>query len=86
MFVSMCFKIMSKVVKYTCMLRRYNYTQDQLNTRHFIIIFFGIFLRGGGAKFKFAPGRQIPSPRHCFLMLVHLCNIMVKNWLLLLCW
>ena len=47
MFVSICFKIMSKVVKYTCMLRRYNYTQDQLNTRHFIIIFLGFFLRGG---------------------------------------
>ena len=53
---SMCFKIMSKVVKYTCRLRRYNYTQDQLNTRHFndfIIIFLGIFLRGG-TKLKFA--------------------------------
>ena len=28
------------------------------------MIFLGIFLRGGGAKFKFAPGRQIPSLRH----------------------
>ena len=35
----MCFKIMSKVVKYTCTLRLYIYTHDQLNTRHFIIIF-----------------------------------------------
>ena len=25
----------------------------------------GIFLRGRGAKFKFAPGRQLPSLRHC---------------------
>ena len=64
MFVSMCFKIMSKIVKYACRLRRYQIhriTQDQLNTRHFL----GIFLRGGGAKFKFAPGRHIPSLRHC---------------------
>ena len=65
MFVSMCFKILSKVVKYTCRLRRYNYTHDQLNTRHYVIIFLGIFLRGRGAKFKFAPGRQILSLRHC---------------------
>ena len=27
------------VVKYTCRLRRYKYTHDQLNTRHFNIIF-----------------------------------------------
>ena len=33
-------------------------------TRHCIIIF-GNFFRGGGAKFKFVPGRQIPSLRHC---------------------
>ena len=61
MLVSMCFKIMSKVVKYTCRLRRYNYTHDQLNrsTRHFISIFRN-FLRGGGAKFKFAPGARYP--------------------------
>ena len=64
MFVSTCFKIISKVVKYTCRLRRYNYTHDQLNTRHYIMIFLGIFF-WGGAKFKFAPGRQIPSLRHC---------------------
>ena len=61
----MCFKIISKVVKYTCRLRRYNYTHDQLNTRHHIRIFLGLFFeKGGGAKFKFAPGRQIPSLRH----------------------
>ena len=63
MLVSMCFKIMSKVVKYTCRLRRYhNYTHDQLNrsTRHFISIFRN-FLKGGGrAKFKFAPGARYP--------------------------
>ena len=40
MFVSKCFEIMSKVVKYTCRLRRFNYTHDQLNTKHYIIIFF----------------------------------------------
>ena len=65
MFVSMCFKIMSKVVKYTCRPRRFN-THDQLNSRHFIIIFYDFF-EGGGAKFKFVPGRQIPSLRHCGL-------------------
>ena len=37
--VYMYFKIMSNVAKYTCKLRRYNYTHDQLNTRHFNIIF-----------------------------------------------
>ena len=36
---AMCFKIMSKVVKYTCKLCRYNYTHNQFNTRHFNIIF-----------------------------------------------
>ena len=39
MYVSIHFKIMSKVVKYTCRLRRYNYAHNQLNTRHFSIIF-----------------------------------------------
>ena len=29
------------------------------------ILFLRIFLRGGGAKFNFAPGRQLPSLRHC---------------------
>ena len=56
MFVSMCFKIMSKVVKYTCRLRRYNYTQDQLNTRHFL----GIFLRGGAQNSSLPPGARYP--------------------------
>ena len=63
MEVSMCFKIMSKVAKYTCRLHRYNYTHNQLNTRHFNIIFYEFF-EGGGAKFKFAPGRQLPSLSH----------------------
>ena len=60
MHVSMCFKFMSKVVKYTCRPRQYDYTHDQLNTRHYIIFFFF----GGGTKFKFAPGRQLPLLRH----------------------
>ena len=58
MFVSMCFKIISKVVKYTCRLRRYNYTHDdQLNTRHYYYydFFLGIFLRGGGRKIQVCP-------------------------------
>ena len=47
-YVCICilkFKIKSRynvfygVVKYTCRLRRYNYTHDQLNTRHLHIIF-----------------------------------------------
>ena len=38
-FTCMYFKIMSKVVKYTCRLRRYNYPHNQFNTRHFNIIF-----------------------------------------------
>ena len=42
----MCFKIMSKVVKYSCRLPQYDYTHDQLNTRHFC----GIFFLGGGAQ------------------------------------
>ena len=41
--------------KYTCWLRRYNYTHDQLNTRHYIMIFLGFFLRGGGRKIKVCP-------------------------------
>ena len=44
------------------MLRRYDYTHDQLYYTiyyHFLGFFFW-----GGAKFKFAPGRQLPSLRH----------------------
>ena len=43
LYVSMRFKIMSKVVKYTCRLRQYDYPHDQLNTRHFIIVFYFFF-------------------------------------------
>ena len=61
MFVSMCFKIMSKVVKYTCRLRRYNYTHDQLNTRHFIIIVLDFFEGGGRAQnSSLPPGARYP--------------------------
>ena len=45
----MYFKIMLKVLKYTCRLRRYYYTHDQLNTRNFNIIFVNFF-EGGGRK------------------------------------
>ena len=63
--IIMYFKIMSKVVKHTCRLRNI-YTHDQLNTLDISISFLRIFLRGGGgAKFNFAPGRQLPSLRHC---------------------
>ena len=52
-FVSMYFKIMSKVVKYTCRLRDIitQYTHDQLNTNyiHFNIILKNIF-EGGERK------------------------------------
>ena len=37
--------------------------------------FLGIFLRGGGAKFKFAPGRQIPLLRRCFRMCKVLAHV-----------
>ena len=62
MFVSMCFKIISKVVKYTCRLRRYNYTHDQLNTRHYIMIYLGIFFEGGGGaqNSSLPPGARYP--------------------------
>ena len=62
MYVSMYFKIMSNVVKYTCRLRRYNYTHDQLNTRHLNIIFLGIILRGGGGaqNLSLPPGASYP--------------------------
>ena len=52
---------------------RYNYTHDQLNTNyiHFNIILKNIF-EGGGEKFNFAPGRQLPSLRHCVKFLLAL--------------
>ena len=40
---------MSKVVKYTCRLRRYDNTHEQLNTRYFIIIS-KEFFEGEGAQ------------------------------------
>ena len=44
----------------TCRLRRYNYSHDQLNTRHFIIIFYD-FLRGPGAQnLTLPPGARYP--------------------------
>ena len=65
LYTSMCFKIMSKVVKYICMLRRYDYTHDQTVVLYILLSFFRIFFfGGGGAKFKFAPGRQLLSLRH----------------------
>ena len=60
----MYFKVMSKVVKDTCRLCRYNYTHDQLNTRHFIS-FFRIFSMEGAQNLSLPPGRQLPSLRHC---------------------
>ena len=36
---------------------------QHIEYRHFNIIF-EIFFWGGGAKFNFAPGRQLPSLRH----------------------
>ena len=60
--VSMYFKIMSKVIKYTCRIRRYNYTHNQLNTRHINIM---NFLRGWAQNLSLPLGRQLPSLRHC---------------------
>ena len=72
---------MSKVVKYTCIsLRQHNYTHDQLNTRQFIIIFKKKIEGGGGAKFKLAPGRQLPSLRHCAgWLILHVCQYVFQN-------
>ena len=47
--IIMYFKIMSKVVKHTCRLRKI-YTHDQLNTIDISISFLKNFLRGGGAQ------------------------------------
>ena len=50
-----------------------DYTHDQLNTTATSISFLRIFLRGGGgAKFNFAPGRQLPSLRHCYILKCYL--------------
>ena len=39
---------MSKVVKYTYRLRRYNYTHNQLNILDISVSFLGFFFKGGG--------------------------------------
>ena len=64
MHVNMCFKFMSKVVKYTCNLRRYDYTHDQLNTRHYIIILFlegtqNLNLPPGASYPRYATGEEV---------------------------
>ena len=50
---------MSQVVKYTCRLRRYNYTHNQLNTRYFSIIFKNFF-EGGAQNLSLPPGASYP--------------------------
>ena len=52
---------MSKVVKYTCSLRRYNYTHDQLNTIDILLSVFRNFFEGGGAQnSSVPPGARYP--------------------------
>ena len=51
---------MSKVVKYTCSLRRYNYTHDQLNTIDILLSVFRNFLRGGAQNSSVTPGARYP--------------------------
>ena len=59
--VSVCIlEIMSKVVKHACRLRRYKYTHDQLNTRHFNIIFWEFFEGGGAQNLSLPPGASYP--------------------------
>ena len=41
-------------------LRRYNYAHDQLNTRHFIIIFKDFFEGGGAQNSSLPPGARYP--------------------------
>ena len=64
----MYFKIMSKVVKYTCRLR--DIITHMISWILTIYISISCILKnifeGGGAKFNFAPGRQLPSLRHCY--------------------
>ena len=50
---------MSKVVKYTCRLRRYNYTHNHFNTRH-LKKKIRIFLRGGAQNLSLPPGASYP--------------------------
>ena len=56
LYASMCFKIMSKVVKYICMLRRYDYTHDQL----YYTFYFRIFFLGGAQNLSLPPGASYP--------------------------
>ena len=51
---------MPKVVKYACMLCRYNYTHDLLNTRPFVIIFRNFFRGGGAQNLSLPPGASYP--------------------------
>ena len=60
MYVSIHFKIMSKVVNYTCRLRRYNYTHNQLSARHFSIIFRNFFEGGGAQNLSLPLGASYP--------------------------
>ena len=46
---------MSKVVKYTYRLRRYNYTHSQLNILDISVSFLGFFFEGGGRKVQVCP-------------------------------
>ena len=39
------------------------------------ISFLGIFWGGGAQKFKFTPGRQLPSLRHCIVIMKEYHNI-----------
>ena len=81
MFVSMCFKIISKVVKYTCRLRRYNYTHDHLNTRHcYYYDFFRKFFKGGGRKIQVCPRAPdtLATPLcnwTCCIVTLYLCDV-----------
>ena len=43
---------------------------------YFNIIFF-LILREGGAKFNFAPGRLLPSLRHCFNIVLYIVVIVL---------
>ena len=49
----------AKSRKYTCRVRRYDYTHYQLNTKHFNIIFLGIFIRGA-QNLSLPPGARYP--------------------------
>ena len=77
---------MSKVVKYTS--RQRDIINDQLNTIYISISFLKFFWRGGGgAKFNFAPGRQLPSLRHwshAISLCVKFCVTFKTRWTILI--